>query len=104
MSFLKNIFASPFERGLERARADADGVILDVRTREEFAEGHVPEAINVPLNEFDYSDFDEGKHYYVYCRSGARSGAACALLSQEGYAAENIGGIQGYRGEVIKGE
>lgn len=105
MSLFKNLFSNnSFGRGLERARADADGVILDVRTREEYLGGHIPGAVNVPLDEIEYADLDASKHYYVYCRSGARSGAACSVLAQDGFRAENIGGIQGYRGETVKGE
>lgn len=102
MSILKNLFSTPFERGLERARSDKDGVLLDVRTREEYAAGHIPGAVNIPLDDIDYADIDSGKTYYVYCLSGARSSEACRMLAQDGIRAENIGGISGYRGKTEK--
>lgn len=103
MAIFKKLFSSPFERGLERAAADGNGIILDVRTREEYAAGHIPGAVNIPLDELEYTEIEGGKNYYVYCHSGARSGAACTLLAQDGYSAENIGGIEGYRGRLERG-
>jgi rhodanese-related sulfurtransferase len=87
---------------------DANAVILDVRTEDEFAEGMIPGAINIDIYKgqgFIYSieELDKSKNYYVYCRSGGRSGQACSIMSQLGF--ENtynlLGGIMNWEGEVV---
>lgn len=66
---------------------EADVVILDVRTKSEFNEGHIANSINIDfqsdtfLNEI--SKLDKSKTYAVYCRSGNRSGKAVATMSNE---------------------
>ncbi|MBJ7882405.1 rhodanese-like domain-containing protein [Gelidibacter salicanalis] len=70
---------------------DADAVILDVRTQEEVSEGYIPGAINLDIHQGqDFIDelkkLDPDKSYYVYCRSGARSGQACSIMNQLGIA------------------
>ncbi len=80
-----------------------DGVLLlDVRTPEEFAEGHIPGALNV--NWFD-EDFLEQLEsvlrkdipVLVYCRGGNRSARAAALIQSSGYRAYNLlGGYQSW--------
>lgn len=62
--------------------------ILDVRTPEEFAQGHIAGAINIPVEYPDYvervSELDPNGTYAVYCRSGNRSQPAVAALAQVG--------------------
>ncbi len=66
---------------------EADVVILDVRTKSEFNDGHLANSINIDfqsdafLNEI--SKLDKSKTYAVYCRSGNRSGKAVATMSNE---------------------
>lgn len=67
-------------------------VILDVRTAEEFESGYIKGALNLDIR--GGADFlvsieklDKSKSYFVYCRSGARSGQACQLMSQMGFSA-----------------
>lgn len=85
------------------ARKDPNAVVLDVRTREEFAQGHIEGAVNTPLDEIEravslYGD----KHLYVHCASGARSKQAVAQLEAAGLTnVENIGGIMSWNGPVI---
>lgn len=60
---------------------------VDVRTPEEYAGGHVPGAINIPLDEIQkrLDEFkDMPKPVVAYCRSGARSGMATSILKQAG--------------------
>ncbi|MFT2091805.1 rhodanese-like domain-containing protein [Paraglaciecola sp. 2405UD69-4] len=63
--------------------------LVDVRTPKEFAEGHVPNAINIPLSELSTSleKFSnlENKHIVLYCRSGYRAGKASKMLQQHGF-------------------
>lgn len=56
--------------------------IIDVREKVEFATGHVPTAVNLPLSEFvsGYQVLDKDKTYHIICQSGARSGQACLFL------------------------
>ena len=75
---------------------------LDVRTPEEYASGHIPESINIPVDKIGrLTDTvrDKNTEIYVYCRSGARSHRAAYDLKRLGYKnAVNIGGILSYKG------
>ena len=84
---------------------ETDGALLiDVRTRSEFKEGHIPGSVNIPLQMIDQvEDIAESTDMplFVYCRSGGRSGQAAVLLEERGYTdVQNIGGIAEYTGEV----
>ena len=74
-----------------------DVILLDVRTEGEYQNGHIPGAINIPLDELRsrLSELDRGKILYVNCQSGLRSYLACRLLSQNGFSCKNLAG--GYR-------
>lgn len=82
------------------SQMEENGLLLDVRTREEYKSGHLPGAINVPLDELQQAQLPQGRTVYAYCRSGARSAQACMWLKQAGYQAENLGGLMGYRGRL----
>ena len=80
-------------------------ILLDVRTPEEFADGHIPGAINIPnesIGENDITELpDKEQRIYVYCRSGNRSKQASAKLVNLGYTnVVEIGGIIDYHGEI----
>jgi rhodanese-related sulfurtransferase len=86
--------------------------VLDVRTPEEFASGHLPGAVNVDVSSPDFlarvSALDPTAPYAVYCRSGNRSAAALAEMAQLGFTgayhlAGGIGAWQGAGGEVVTG-
>ena len=66
-----------------------DAVILDVRTPEEFAAGHLPDAININVESSDFADrvagLDESAETLVYCRSGSRSGVATDEMADLGF-------------------
>lgn len=99
MGFFQFLSGGPsLEEGL--AQMEKDGVLLDVRTPEEYAGGHLPGAVNVPLDQIPSAQLPQGRPLYVYCRSGARSGQACQWLKGEGYQVENLGGLMGYRGKL----
>jgi phage shock protein E len=63
-------------------------ILLDVRTREEFHDEHLPGALNIPLQELAarLSELARARAVVVYCRSGKRSAAAARLLEQNGFA------------------
>ncbi|WP_070965694.1 rhodanese-like domain-containing protein [Vibrio sonorensis] len=74
-----------------------DGALLiDVRTPEEFASGHLEGAVNIPLSELEQrlNTVDKSKQTVLYCRSGRRSGVAYEILRNAGY--DNIHNAGGY--------
>ena len=82
-------------------------LIVDVRTPQEYAEGHIPHAINVPLDTSGTNPPaelpDKAQMIFVYCRSGARSMTASNKLAQMGYTnIVEMGGIKDWHGEVVK--
>ena len=77
--------------------------IIDVRTEEEYLEGHIPKAKNIPLDEISNIKLSKEREIIVYCRSGVRSKSAAEKLKELGY--ENIkdlGGIDNYNYELEK--
>ncbi len=65
-----------------------DFLLIDVRTHEEYAEGHIQGSRLMPLknlNKYVISLTDKSKKLYVYCRSGSRSTQAVMLLQQLGF-------------------
>ena len=74
-------------------------VLLDVRTPEEYAGGHVPGARNIPVGELEARivelDTYKGKTIFVICQSGARSARASELLVTRGWSAVNVVGGTG---------
>jgi len=81
-------------------------VLLDVRTPQEYQEGHIPESKNVPLQQLDnIASVAKNKDIplFVYCYSGSRSRQATGILQRMGYSkVNNIGGIAAYSGKVEK--
>ena len=83
-------------------------VILDVRTPEEFAEKHIPNAINIPNETIGTVDIqelpDKNQLILVYCRSGNRSKQASQKLADMGYTnVVEFGGINSWPGETVSG-
>ena len=90
-----------------KQEATPNGIILDVRTQEEFEEGHIPKAQLLDIRkpqEFmnKINDLNADESYFVYCRSGSRSAQACQLMKQSGI--QNcynlLGGILEWQGAV----
>lgn len=83
--------------------SDTDVVILDVRTAEEFCEGHIQHALNIDIKQDGFvekvkSALPYGKTIAVYCKGGKRSANAAALLAKEGYKVVNLeGGIMAWK-------
>ena len=81
-------------------------IILDVRTAEEFAEKHIPNAINIPNETIGNEELaelpDKNQLILVYCRSGNRSKQASEKLVALGYTnIYEFGGINDWTGEVV---
>lgn len=67
-------------------------VIVDVRTKEEYNESHIKDAINIPYDEIDENiEIDKDKVIFVYCKSGNRSGIAYNTLKSLGYTVYDLG-------------
>ncbi|PQJ85040.1 MULTISPECIES: rhodanese-like domain-containing protein [Aliivibrio] len=73
---------------------DHGALLIDVRTPNEFNQGHVKGAANLPLNTVNtaFADIDKNTPIVVYCRSGNRSGKAMTYLQQEGFTQVHNGG------------
>jgi rhodanese-related sulfurtransferase len=71
---------------------DADGVLLDVREDDEWAAGHAPDAVHVPMAELPerLDELPADGTLYVICRSGGRSARAAAYLNANGWDAVNV--------------
>lgn len=83
-----------------------DLVLLDVREPDEWAAGHAPNAVHIPLGELparaaELADLPDDRPVYVVCRSGGRSARAAAWLNAAGIAdAVNVaGGMKSWRTE-----
>lgn len=90
----------PFDQRVPAVEADSvpsDAYVLDVREQDEWAAGHAPDAVHIPLGQLQ-SRADEvpaDQNVYVVCRSGGRSARATAYLNAEGHSAANVdGGMQ----------
>ncbi len=64
-------------------------IILDVRTPEEFASGHIEGALNIDFNSGNFANeitrLNPSETYAVYCRSGSRSGQAASIMHKAGF-------------------
>ena len=81
-------------------------IILDVRRPDEFAAGHIPNAINVPNETIGTAEIpelpDKDQLIMVYCRSGRRSKEASEKLVKLGYTnIVEFGGILDWKGEIV---
>lgn len=76
---------------------DEGAILLDTRTPAEYAAGHAPGFINIPLDDLRerMGELEPGKTVYVMCQSGLRSYLACRILKQKGFNCRNFSG--GYR-------
>lgn len=95
---IETVSPSAFEAGLKKGNVQ----LLDVRSAEEYAQGHLQGAINIDVQEPDFqaegtSQLEKEKPVYVYCRSGRRSLLAGEMLAKDGYTVVDLdGGILGW--------
>lgn len=101
---VKNISSEAFREGIQNS---SNVVILDVRRPDEWAGGVIPKAklINFMDRGFpeEIAKLDKDAEYYVYCRSGNRSGKACRYMEEQGFThLYNLrGGMMAWNGEVV---
>ena len=102
-SFMKQ---TDINEWVEKYRNTSGAILLDVRTEEEFNEGHIPDSVNLSvqyISKIESIVEEKETPLFVYCRSGRRSGNATVFLKRMGYTnVNNIGGILSYKGEVVK--
>lgn len=92
---------------IKKLEEDNNSIVLDVRTQEEIDLGIIPNSIHIDIYKGqgfidEIEQLDKTKTYYVYCRSGNRSGQACAIMSQLGFntAYNLLGGFNEWDGEI----
>ena len=104
MGFFDFLKQPDINQGVEQYKTTSGAVLLDVRTPEEYAEGHIPGGKNLPLQDIDKAAViidNKDTPLFVHCLSGTRSRQAAAALKQMGYTnVTNIGGIGAYHGKV----
>lgn len=98
MFFKKNPTDLDGQEFKKQFSADKNAVLLDVRTADEFQSGTILSAKNIDVMASDFnaklSKLDKSKTYFVFCRSGNRSGNAVNIMKKEGFNAFNlVGGI-----------
>lgn len=94
------------EEAVNIMQTEENYVILDVRTAQEFASGHIPGAVLLPNETIGTEDVpllpDKDQLILVYCRSGNRSKQAAEKLAQLGYTnIVEFGGINSWTGEIV---
>jgi len=74
---------------IQHNQGNQDFVIIDIRTPEEFNEGHIENAVNIDFYsetfKKDLDKLDKNKTYFIYCRSGNRSGRAMPIMKELGF-------------------
>lgn len=86
---------------------DLHAIVLDVRTPEEYAEGHIPRSKNMDFYADDFeakiSKLDKDKYYFLYCAVGGRSGEAASLMHKKGFSKVHDlnGGIDAWETEGL---
>ena len=104
MGFFDFLKGPDINEGVKEYRETNGAVLIDVRTPEEYREGHIPESMNIPLqsiNKVTRIIDDKSTPIFVLCLSGARSRQATNILKQLGYTnVKNIGGISSYKGKI----
>lgn len=98
---LFNLFKShDINDGVKQMRSTPGAVLLDVRTREEYVQTHIPGGINMPLDTLEMAEQEianKDTPIFVYCLSGGRSAQAEHILRHLGYTnVTNLGGIREY--------
>jgi phage shock protein E len=73
----------------DKLRQEKDHVVLDVRTAQEFSQGHVPGAVNIDISDPQFKKkvetLDKSKTYLVHCARGVRSARAAKIMSPLGF-------------------
>jgi len=86
---IKTIEPKPAFEFIQKNRRNSNFVVLDIRTPQEFQDGHIEGAINIdyrsPTFGTDLDRLEKTKTYFVYCRIGRRSGDAIGIMIRKGF-------------------
>lgn len=87
-------------------QTDSPPVLLDLRPTYQFSQGHLPQAVNVPLNSLaqELFDLDPERTYITICYSGSKARQAAALLLEYGVQQVGVllGGMDGWEGPLTR--
>lgn len=104
MGFFDFLKMPDINSGIMDYKETKNAVLLDVRTPQEFKEGHIPGAKNLPLQKIQNAGSmikNKERAVFCYCHSGARSKRAVKMMEKLGYTnVVNIGGISSYHGKL----
>ncbi len=105
--FAQEKFTSQNNADFQKTIADTAVLLIDVRTPEEFTEGHIPDAVNINVNDQNFDrkvkELPKTKAVAVYCRSGKRSKAAARKLTQQGFKVYELNsGLTNWNGKIVK--
>ena len=90
-------------KGFKEYKSTPGAILVDVREKSEYACGHLPGAINEPLSVIHKAALPQNQPIFLYCLRGSRSRKAAGILKKMGFSSvKSIGGINGYKGELIK--
>lgn len=95
---IENLFTKKVEQfhwnDIQNILKDKNAILLDVRTDNEYQDGHINGSLHLPLHLLreELHRLDTGKTLYVHCQSGLRSYIACRILSQKGFKCLNLAG------------
>jgi len=86
---IKDVTAEEAFNLIQENKSDPNFIIVDVRTPQEFAEGHIENAINIDFRSDAFKDevgnLDRTRKYLLYCRSGNRSQGALSIMTELGF-------------------
>ena len=87
--------------GVEECRNTPGGVLLDVREKSDYEEGHIPGAVHAELQSIPILHYAPDTPLFLYCYRGNRSAMAAERLREAGFEnVKEIGGIEWYQGEL----
>jgi phage shock protein E len=92
----------------EKVMSDLPKIVLDIRTEEEFLEGHMPDAVNCGIQDLNFvlDDVEHEDKILLVCLTGKRASQVKLLLEEEGFSNVEVlaGGMKAYKGEIVQGE
>ncbi|MFQ3621106.1 MAG: rhodanese-like domain-containing protein [Spirochaetales bacterium] len=106
-SALEKVYRDPAKLVELVERKTEPFILVDVRTAEEYSSGHIPGALNIPVDSIgrNYPTQDKDALIILYCRSGNRSGAAKQILEQAGFKRlVNFGGVNRWPKDLVTGK
>lgn len=88
----KIAYINPSKEVIEKIMNEEEYIIIDVRTKEEYENEHLIDAVNIPYDEIDENiEIEKEKVIFVYCQSGRRSQIAFNTLRDLGYTTYDLG-------------